>query len=113
MNWSKRTPLLNEAGFLASQQPHIGGFGRQAQAVELYDKLLEIIDLKSGFEVTELKKLDGEAQAFMNVVMNESGKGNWNFRSGIEATMMRYTPTECPLMPETTTNAQQDHMCFT
>lgn len=89
MNWSKRTPLLNEARLLTSQEPHIVGFGRQAQAVELYDKLLNIIELKSEYEVTELKKLDGEAQAFMKVVMNESGKGNWNFRSGIEATMMR------------------------
>jgi hypothetical protein len=85
---------LDRARLPASQKGHVVGFGRQAQAVELFDKLLRIMDLDSGREakLLKLKELDKDAQTFMKVVIDESGRGHWNFRSGVEATIMRYFP---------------------
>lgn len=85
---------LERARLPASQRGHIVGFGRQAQAVELFDNLLKIMDLNCEREarLLELTQLDRDTQAFMKLVIEESGKGDWNFRSGVEATIMRYIP---------------------
>jgi hypothetical protein len=86
------TETLEGARLTTNQRGHIFGFRRQAQAVELFEKLLRIMDHNSErkAKLLEFRELDKEAQTFMTLVIHESGKGNSNFRSGVEATIMRY-----------------------
>ena len=72
---------------------HVSCFGRQAQAVHLFDQVLTIIDLPTEGEakVLEFRKMDRETQTFLSLIMDESGYGRWKVRSGVMATTMRYS----------------------
>ena len=68
----------------------VSSFARQAQAVQLFEQLLRIADLKvmPDIKVLELKNLDKETQVFMSTVLSECSQGYWKFR-GVVASIQR------------------------
>lgn len=70
-------------------------FGRQAQAVHLFDQVLTILGLpiEGETKLLQLGELDKQIQSFLSLVMAEIALGRWKIRSGVIATTIRYSHT--------------------
>jgi hypothetical protein len=80
------TPTLS-----AVHASNVNSFGRQAQAVHLLDQVLRVISLPADVEpkLPELRRLDGELQAFLTLLMGECGWAR-GLHCGPIATAIRY-----------------------
>lgn len=98
----KPDPTSRECVFQFSEQllnsaesgSHIDWIARQAQAVRLFDQILQVINYQTDEElkIVELTKIDTKLQSFLKFLMNESGFEDWKIRSAVTATVLRYNP---------------------
>lgn len=80
---------------LTIEASQVSCFGRQAQAVHLFEQVLAVMDLpnEGGAKVLELRELDKQIQIFLSLVMAEIALGRWKICSGVIATTIRYSHT--------------------
>ena len=76
--WSAPSPdSPNTPSVRSFDSPHVGGFGRAAQATALLDQVVKALSLADlGSKRTQLDELDGLLRSFLATVMQQC-QGTW------------------------------------